>query len=81
MLNIFRKASTDGKSDTITFSYNAEVLDYADKKIYKEAIDTIVERITKDWIDAFGAELLKQITPQEVEERVKQELAKKVLNA
>lgn len=63
--------------------HNRMIVDYIPQiteQIEIQAIKRIIDEIAKDWIEQNGAELLKRITPEEVEKAVKQNLAKRVLN-
>lgn len=64
---------------TVNFSNRLEgqFAEFAEQKMLVKLVDKAVEL----WIEENGAELLKRITPEEVEKRVKQTIAERVLKA
>jgi hypothetical protein len=57
--------------------HDAQLMEFLNRK----TVDMLIEAAVSRWIEEHGAELLAKITPEEVEQRVKQSLAERVLGA
>lgn len=62
---------------TTDISYDRSIAEWLDRK----TMDVLIDKVTDLWIEQHGAELLAQITPEDVEKRVKQNIAERVLKA
>ncbi len=71
--HIDRKVTTF--TATTDLEYGIKIAEWLDRK----TIDQLVNKAVELWIEEYGDKLLAKITPEEVETRVKKDLAKRVL--